>query len=454
MTVGIIDKELPFAQGSSSIRVFRQALALDEHRANFMPNFYHSGNSRQTSNQLITEPVPTIKSDPQPGEYVPPTNDPEPTSISPPSSHEKVIVYPTKDPNAQTDACEVWFAGCHGDVGGGYVKNGTAHSLARISLRWMIRECFRMRTGVIFDARMLQEELGLDWTTIYPEVRRRPARIPAYPGSVIEKMKPQGWGIVSFVGFLLTLLIIPIRMVLYILLWPIRSLWLLIKFSAIVKYIRKQLSGSSGIDWVNSIFRTIGAWFDRQLFPIASYVPERCNRPCHSEEDHEFWDALSPMHDRLKIRHFWRIMEYLPLHFIQQKNRRDEYYIAFNCGQGRKIYGDAMHDYVATDEQRTSIPSASSSTLWGALDAAEAGNSICPHLAGTYRQNGKLKVHRSVKTRLEVMKSNHRPAYKPLAWWYYKRDLGHGKSARRKYRGPAMWNIDNPNPVKYWEWVD
>lgn len=42
---------------------------------------------------------------------------------------------------------EVWFAGAHTDVGGGSVKNGERYSLARISLRWMIRQCFKCDTG-------------------------------------------------------------------------------------------------------------------------------------------------------------------------------------------------------------------------------------------------------------------------------------------------------------------
>ena len=48
------------------------------------------------------------------------------------------------------------------DVGGGSVKNGERYSLARITLRWMIRECFKAETGIIFDAHMLKYEVGLD----------------------------------------------------------------------------------------------------------------------------------------------------------------------------------------------------------------------------------------------------------------------------------------------------
>ena len=40
------------------------------------------------------------------------------------------------------------------------MQNSTPHALARIPLRWMIRETFRCGTGIIFDAAMLQQ-IGL-----------------------------------------------------------------------------------------------------------------------------------------------------------------------------------------------------------------------------------------------------------------------------------------------------
>ena len=42
------------------------------------------------------------------------------------------------------------------------MANDTRYSLARIPLRWMIRECFKTKTGIIFDAHMLKYEAGLD----------------------------------------------------------------------------------------------------------------------------------------------------------------------------------------------------------------------------------------------------------------------------------------------------
>ena len=46
------------------------------------------------------------------------------------------------------------------DVGGGAVNNTESNYLARIPLRWMIRECFNCNSGIVFDARMLQK-IGL-----------------------------------------------------------------------------------------------------------------------------------------------------------------------------------------------------------------------------------------------------------------------------------------------------
>jgi len=60
------------------------------------------------------------------------------------------------------------------DVGGGSVKNGTKYSLARIPLRWMIRECFRTKAGILFEADKLRA-IGLDPESI---VNPRPPPLP------------------------------------------------------------------------------------------------------------------------------------------------------------------------------------------------------------------------------------------------------------------------------------
>ena len=91
-----------------------------------------------------------------------------------------------------TNVEEVWFAGCHcgscifplytgretiltlnTDIGGGSVVNGTRNSLARIPLRWMIRQCFIANTGIMFHKATFPK-VGLDPDTLYPQVLPRP----------------------------------------------------------------------------------------------------------------------------------------------------------------------------------------------------------------------------------------------------------------------------------------
>lgn len=52
---------------------------------------------------------------------------------------------------------EVWFAGCHSDVGGGAVKNTDFYSLADISLRWMIKQVYLSQCGIVFDSEALRK---------------------------------------------------------------------------------------------------------------------------------------------------------------------------------------------------------------------------------------------------------------------------------------------------------
>jgi hypothetical protein len=63
------------------------------------------------------------------------------------------------------------------DVGGGSVANGTPSTLARIPLRWMIRECFKTKTGIMFHTDGLRE-IGLDPARLYPAVLPRPPALP------------------------------------------------------------------------------------------------------------------------------------------------------------------------------------------------------------------------------------------------------------------------------------
>ena len=51
--------------------------------------------------------------------------------------------------------------------------NNTLHSLARIPLRWMVRECFKAGTEILFYSDKLRE-IGLDPSSLYPVILPRP----------------------------------------------------------------------------------------------------------------------------------------------------------------------------------------------------------------------------------------------------------------------------------------
>jgi hypothetical protein len=59
------------------------------------------------------------------------------------------------------------------DVGGGSVTNDARNSLARIPLRWMVREIFKAEVGILFHREMFKD-IGMDPETLYPHVRERP----------------------------------------------------------------------------------------------------------------------------------------------------------------------------------------------------------------------------------------------------------------------------------------
>jgi hypothetical protein len=51
---------------------------------------------------------------------------------------------------------EVWFAGCHSDVGGSAVEDSVRYSLADISLRWMVKQVVLSQCGIKFDDEALK----------------------------------------------------------------------------------------------------------------------------------------------------------------------------------------------------------------------------------------------------------------------------------------------------------
>ncbi|KAG8754368.1 hypothetical protein FRC12_011207 [Ceratobasidium sp. 428] len=58
---------------------------------------------------------------------------------------------------SDTDVLEVWFAGCHSDVGGGEELNTAKYSLSNIPLRWMVRQIILAQCGIQFNQNALKE---------------------------------------------------------------------------------------------------------------------------------------------------------------------------------------------------------------------------------------------------------------------------------------------------------
>jgi len=259
-SVGLIPRRLPFSTSNTIVRTFRHAMALDERRAKFKVNLWNRPNDEEQTLSISDQKPQRVR-------------------------HTKKQHYDdryVRDPTQPTDVEEVWFAGCHCDVGGGSVDNETVHNLARIPLRWMVRECFKTGSGIMFDCDGLRS-IGLDPDSLYPHVKERP---PAHP---------------------------------------------------------------------------LG---DRRLRPMPSSsvatpqdLHESEQAGMKSEEELDLIDALCPVYDQLSLAWFWWILEFLPLkQRFQASDNSWITYLGINLGRGR----------------------------------------IIP------KHRGDIKVHRSVKTRLEA----------------------------------------------------
>ncbi|QRW26716.1 choline transport protein [Rhizoctonia solani] len=235
-SVGIIPRELPFAKTNYLIRVFRHAVALDERRAKFKANMW--GRATEEEEMLGAagkrgiyirkktlsgvnissfvkgweEFVDRVKVDhgkdkdgkakeKQAGKQEKTTDVVEERadhdvekdedeksghheSIPDVSHHGGQDCSTPEEREHETDVKEVWFAGAHCDVGGGSVLNETKNHLARIPLRWMVRECFLNNTGILFHSTELAE-IGLSPCSLWPIVKI-PTPLPPLPTSELK----------------------------------------------------------------------------------------------------------------------------------------------------------------------------------------------------------------------------------------------------------------------------
>ncbi|KZP00810.1 hypothetical protein CALVIDRAFT_552511 [Calocera viscosa TUFC12733] len=120
-SVGIFTNlHFPFTASGNHIRIFRHAISLDERRVKFKANHYHASLNLARLSQAAA--------------YA--------------DEHSGLD---------ETDVKEVWFAGGHGEVGGGNFTDDEPYDPARIPLTWMLRELVLTNTGIEFDMDALKK---------------------------------------------------------------------------------------------------------------------------------------------------------------------------------------------------------------------------------------------------------------------------------------------------------
>jgi len=287
-SVGLLPRHLPFVSSNNAMRCFRHALALDEHRAKFVPSFLHFSEQDEDdeetaytdgSNSPVTPATPAIGN----SDFLSPLRMTRTASAASDTTLVESFKPKKSAAEAATDAKEVWFAGVHTDVGGGSVENKTRHSLARISLRWMIRECWKAQTGIIFDMDKLKNVAGLD--------------VDEKSGTICDAPEPlDAQARASYLEGRIS---------------PPEPNFLQKAWNAITSPINTFTNILSDIYQVSSGYTPLPD-FSKEKLPSV-YGADAEDRPFEGEAVEELFDALSPMYDQLHISPFWWVLEWLPL---------------------------------------------------------------------------------------------------------------------------------------------
>jgi len=111
----LIPRTLPFVS-NDTIKTFRHAVSLDEHRTKFGVTLWK----------------------------------PE-SEVTDKKANNGYNV------NTNSSVEEVWFSGGHCDVGGGSVINSTQRKLCNISFRWMLNQIVKAKCGILFDDKGLDK---------------------------------------------------------------------------------------------------------------------------------------------------------------------------------------------------------------------------------------------------------------------------------------------------------
>jgi len=147
-SVGIIPRTHPYTSVNYAVKTFRHALALDERRARFRPKTWYEPTLERELELDVDEP-----------DVVPRDS----------TSRNDWVYTPLKRDMADVE--EVWFSGCHADIGGGSHHSRLKSSLSFIPLRWMIKEAIISGTGILFKKDCLKS-LNFDFEELVSELDR------------------------------------------------------------------------------------------------------------------------------------------------------------------------------------------------------------------------------------------------------------------------------------------
>ncbi|CAE6404265.1 unnamed protein product [Rhizoctonia solani] len=165
-SVGVVRSHtLPYAASNNIITTFRHAMALDERRAWFVVDPWHIC---PTPRSGFFGGFLRRRKDPNDQSWLArfvewlifggckQSPEIERHGRVPGETAKKLF---TSSPNLRspTDVKEVWFAGCHSDVGGGNALDSQTHSLSNISLRWMVRECAIANIKIVWNEPRLRQ---------------------------------------------------------------------------------------------------------------------------------------------------------------------------------------------------------------------------------------------------------------------------------------------------------
>jgi hypothetical protein len=192
------------------------------------------------------------------------------------------------------------------------VLNETRHMLSRIPLRWMLRQTFACNTGLLFHSDVLAEH-GLDVETLWPVLLERKARQVGPAPSALDLYASN------------SLPSLEIR----------RDTF------------RRRSSGSPTtppIDF-DSDEDDSSASKEANAKVSGTTIDQLCILP---EEDEDYFDALSPIHDQLKLTWIWKltwlwwILEFIPIKYKKMSKKHDKW--VHRLGPNRGRYRAVCHD--------------------------------------------------------------------------------------------------------------